>query len=597
LPQAPGLVPTAQPSLTGTPEVSLPVPVDAFGGAIGHAIQSFGTDLTHATNEIWQQVVANKNLQNETEAKNADAQYMMQAGIKNEEFKQREGLNAGPDALAKHITDLNDLRTSLRGSLNPAAARMYDGSSLSNMGSYIRLASGYSGTQMKVANNNAATSRKEIIKNNIEADPNDEVTFHRGTQALRGENSRLADNGGWSPDQLEATNQSDVSDYWSKRIASLSKTDAIGAQKMLDTATKNKAITPTDAGRVTATVQQQFDTQGSRVITNKVLADRRAGEEEADKPVDTYIDAGMKEADKLGLDPARLEEFKDRVRTSIMTKYKQQKSIETDSDNQNVRTIGKALIKANAEGQSPTTLEELKGIDPAVSPAWDAISRDPRKQQAILKQLEHNAAGTNRIPTTQANLMLFHQYKGMSLSPDDDKRASFMAQNFGADNRLSLPQRDHLMNIQERMQKNQYDDPRVVRALRILAPDMRGADVKYPIDPKKDPQNYFQFVGGLADSLEQYKTDHPGKMPSPDEVKQIGSQLMQEQASHWWQSHEAFYQMQAGTDDQNRIRALPFWKGITPDEGKINRYYRAELYQQKYGGSASRSSSKVPDQP
>ncbi len=597
MPQAPGLVPTAQPSLTGTPEVSLPVPVDAFGGAIGHAIQSFGTDLTHATNEIWGQVVANKNLQNETEAKNADAAYMMQAGIKNEEFKQREGLNAGPDALAKHITDLNDLRTSLRGNLNPAAARMYDGSSLSNMGSYIRLASGYSGTQMKVANNNAATSRKEIIKNNIEADPNDEVTFQRGTQAIRGENSRLAENGGWSPEQTEATNQSDISDFWAKRIVAKSKTDAIGAQKMQDTAIKNGALTPIDAGRVSQTVQQQFDTQGSRVITNKVLADRRAGEEEDEKPVDTYIDAGMKEADKLGLDPERLEQFKDRVRTSIMTKYKQQRSIETDSDNLNVRTIGKALIRANAEGQSPTTLEELKGIDPAVSPAWDALGRDPRKQQAVLKQLEHNAAGTNRIPTTQANLMLFHQYKGMSLSPDDDKRASFMAQNFGADNRLSLPQRDHLMNIQERMQKNQYDDPRVVRALRILAPDMRGADVKYPIDPKKDPQNYFQFVGGLADSLEQYKTDHPGKMPSPDEVKQIGSQLMQEQASHWWQSHEAFYQMQAGTDDQNRIRDLPFWKGITPDEGKINRYYRAELYQQKYGGSASRSSSKVPDQP
>ncbi len=584
MPQAPGLVPTAQPSLTGAPEVSLPVPVDAFGGAIGHAIQSFGTDLTHATNEIWGQVVANKNLQNETEAKNADAQYMMQAGIKNEEFKQREGLNAGPDALAKHITDLNDLRTSLRGNLNPAAARMYDGSSLSNMGSYIRLASGYSGTQMKVANNNAATSRKEIIKNNIEADPNDEVTFKRGSQAIKGENSRLAENGGWSGDQLEATNQSDVSDYWSKRIASLSKTDAIGAQKMLDTATKSKAITPIDAGRVSATVQQQFDTQGSRVITNKVLADRRAGEEEDDKPVDTYIDAGMKEADKLGLDPERLEQFKDRVRTSIMTKYKQQKSIETDSDNQNVRTIGKALIKANTEGQAPTTLEELKAQDPAVSPAWDALGRDPRKQAAVLKQLEHNAAGTNKVPTTQANLILTHQYKGMALSPDDDKRANFMAQNFGADNRLSLPQRDHLMNLQERMQKNQYDDPRVARALHILTPDLRGAD--YPVDPKKDPQNYFQFVGGLADSLEQYQTDHPGKMPSPEEVKQIGSQLMQEQHASWWQSHEAFYQMKAPEGDQNRIRALPFWKGATPDQGKINRYYRAELYQQKYGGKA-----------
>lgn len=585
MPQVPAasLVPDVQPSTSGAPNVDLPVPVDAFGGAVGHALQSFGTDLTSAGNAIWQQAMNMQNLQNETAAKDADAKYMMQAGVKNEQFKLLEGTNAGPEALAKHIQDLNDTRTALRANLNPAAARMYDGSSLSSMGSYIRLASGYSGTQIKVANNKASQSRVDMLSNRVGDNPEDEVGFQRSVAAQKAEIEDQGRQGGWTKDQVEATKEDTVSTTVAKRVVGLSKTNAIAAQKMLDSAVKSGDITPVDASRVGATVKNQFNDQGSRVIADKVLADRRAGEEEDDKPLDTYIDAGRKEADKLGLDPERSQEFKDRVEAAITIKYKKQRAIETDSDNLNVRTIGKALLKSNAEGQYPTTVEELKGIDPAVAPAWDAISRDPRKQQAILKQLEHNAAGTNRVPTSAQNLILTHQYKGMAQAGDDDQRAKFMAQDFGTDNRLSLPQRDQLMNLQDRMRKNQYDDPRVARALHILTPDLRGAD--YPVDPKKNPTDYFQFVGGLADALEQFQINHPGQTPKPDEVKQIGSQLMQEQASRWWQSHEAFYQMQAPTEDKERIRALPFWKGVAPNDSKVDRYYRAELYQQKYGGS------------
>ena len=46
--QVPGLVPDQTPSLGGSPEVSLGVPTDAFGGAVGHALSGLGHDIEGA---------------------------------------------------------------------------------------------------------------------------------------------------------------------------------------------------------------------------------------------------------------------------------------------------------------------------------------------------------------------------------------------------------------------------------------------------------------------------------------------------------------------------------------------------------------------
>src|SRR5882757_2468059 len=130
MPQVPGLVPDQTPSLGGSPEVSLGVPTDAFGGAVGHALSGLGHDIEGASDKIWAQAMNMQSLQNETEAKNADAEYMTKAGILHEKFKVLKGNNASPEALEAHIKQLQDLRVETRKGLsNPATQRMFDGSS------------------------------------------------------------------------------------------------------------------------------------------------------------------------------------------------------------------------------------------------------------------------------------------------------------------------------------------------------------------------------------------------------------------------------------------------------------------------------------
>jgi hypothetical protein len=590
MPQAPNvsLVPTAAPSTSGAPGVGLEVPVDAFGGAVGKALEGLGGAVEQGSDRIWQRAMDMQNLENETRAKDADAQYMIQSGKMHADFLNKEGLNAGPKALEDHINDLQKLRTDLRGNLNPMAAKMYDASSLSFMGRNIFNAAGHSGQQMKVAANNASSSRIDLAQTNMGDNPTDEISVQRSKRVIETEVDRQADLNGWSDDQRDATKADKVSQANAHRIVGLAKTNAIGAQTMLDNAVKSKAIKPQDAERVQGTVQNQYREQGSRIIADKVLADRRDGADgEDEKTEQDYVDAGLKEAEKMKTDDPL---FKDFVRDRILTQYKKQKMIETDTDNQNTVTIGKAMLKANGEGMYPTSLEELKAIDPGVSSAWDGLGRSPGKQQQILSQLQRNASGASKVPITPENLTTFHQYKGMSFSPDDDTRAAFMAKDFASDPKMAISQKNALMNLQDQMRKQSQADPRVARALRILGPDMQAAGVD-----RKTPDDYHQFTGALADSLEQFQTDHPGKMPSTEEVRTLGAQIMQEQNNHWWQMHQSFYQMQAPDEVKEKLRSDPRWKskGITPNDAMLDRIYRADIFRKRYGGSAKANTDET----
>lgn len=605
MPQVPGLVPDVNPSMEGTPNVSVPVPVDAFGGAVGQAVATMGHDISHDSDQIWQRAVDIQNLNNETAAKDADAQYMIQSGKLHADFLNKEGTNAGPEALAQHIQDLQKLRTDLRAGLNPMAARMYDASSLSFMGRNIFNAAGHSGQQMKVAANNASTARIQIAQTNMGNDPTDEVGVQRASRVIQSEVEAQGRQNGWSQDQIDSTKQMQVSTGIAHQIVGMSRTNAIGAQRALDAARKNNLITASDADKVQATVQTQFRDQGSRVIADKILSDRRAGEDgEDEKTEDDYVQEGLAEADKYNSDDPL---FKDYVRDRIITQYKKQKMIERDTDDQNVTTVGKALMKANSEGMSPTTIEELKAIDPAVSSAWDSLGRRPQVQKQILNQLQRNASGASRIPITPDNLQQFHMWKGIALSGDDDARAGFMSHNFATEPKMAVSQKNALMNLQDQMRKQAQNDPRVARAEHILGPQLQSAG----LHDSNNKQDLWTFRGALADELEQFQTDHPGRLPSTDEVKTIGSRLLQEQATGrpgWFntaniglgdvgtQEQETFYKIKAPDELFEKIKADPAWarKGIIPNRDMIDRQYRSELWRRLYGGKAPEDKTNFP---
>lgn len=585
MPQAPPLLaPTAAPSLQGTPEINLPVPVDAFGGAVGKALEGLGGSLEHVSNDIWQRAMEMQNLQNETSAKEADAQYMIKSGMLHADFLNKEGENAGPQALADHIQKLQDLRTDLRAGLNPMASKMYDASSLSFMGRNIFNAAGHSGQQVKVAANHAADSRIQAASNDIGDKPTDEGTFQRQRRVIESEVEAQGRNNGWSEDQTNETKSEAVSTAYAKRIAGLSRTDAIGAKAMFDQASKAGALTPVNQSRVEATVQSQFRQQGSRGISDKILGDFRNGGD-ADKTEQEFIDEGVKEAEatkeRLGItDPL----FTDFVRDRISADYRRQKAVARDGEQASEQTVAAALMQGNKEGILPKSVDELKLVDPSVAAAWDNLK--PTTQRKYMSALAQNASG-EKVAWTDQSLRSYQQLKGMA----HDAPVEFLAHDVIADKMPSSAKRE-LINLQQRLKSQSDADPRVGRALQILGPDLQAAG----IDKKSDLDGYRQFTGALADQLDQFQHDHK-KVPSMEEVRTMGAQLMQAQAtgrSGWipfTKETAPAYQMPVPDEERTRLRNDPYWNhnNIQPNDAMIDRIYRAQKFKELYGGTSGKT--------
>lgn len=583
MPQVPGLTPSVSPSMSGAPEVSLAVPTDAFGGAVGHALQGLGQGIEQASDRIWQRAMEMQNLQNETQAKEADAKYMMESGKLHADFINKEGQNAGPEALAKHIQDLQDLRVSTRSGLNPMAAKMYDASSLSFMGRNIFNAAGHSGQQMKVSANNAASARIDTASNNIGENPKDDIGFQRGVRVIESEVDRQADLGGWTPEQRQATKELQVSQASAKRIVGLARTDAIGAKSMFDSATKSGALSPVDASKVEATVQSQFRLQGSRIISDKTLSGLRSGDE-TDKTEQDYIDAGTKEAEdtakRLGIeDPL----FKDFVRDRISADYRRQKAVERDGEQAAEQTVAAALTTGNKEGILPKSVDELKLINPEVASAWDHMK--PTAQRRYMTALKNNANGDPQHETEET-LRNFQTIKGQA----HDDPVQFLARDIVSE-KLTNSSKKNLINLQLRLRSQSDQDPRVNRALGILSPDLRAAG----IDKTSSKDDYYQFVGALQDQLDQFQKDHK-KVPSMEEVRTMGAQLMQEQVTGrarflgMGTEKTPAFQLPVPDEERTRLRNDPYWSshGITPNDAMIDRIYRAQKFKELYGGAAKK---------
>src|SRR6266478_1807751 len=229
-PQAPDLVPSMAPTTSGVAGPSLAVPIDAFGGAIGHALSGLGQAVETASDRIWTRAMEIQNLNNETEAKTADADYMMKAGMEHANFSSLTGTQAR-DAFPGYMKKLQDMRTEAREGLsNPMAQKMFDASSLSVMGRTIFNGAGHAAQQAKVAANGASQARIDQMSDGIGSVPTDELTYQRYTRGITAETRSMGQQNGWEPDQTEETVKQNVSGAVAKRIAGLAKTDAIGAQ-------------------------------------------------------------------------------------------------------------------------------------------------------------------------------------------------------------------------------------------------------------------------------------------------------------------------------------------------------------------------------
>lgn len=286
-------------------------------------------------------------------------------------------------------------------------------------------------------------------------------------------------------------------------------------------------------------------------------------------PLSAKVDMGTRMATAQAPDDPTFPDF---VRDRISADYNRVVQVKRDDQYQARQTIETALMGQEG-GKLPTTVEELQS-DPKAAAAWEGL--EPSAQRRYMGVLARNAKGDHAW--TDEGLRQYQTIKGQAqVDP-----ASFLDYDVvGTD--LPNSAKRELINLQGRLKGKAEGDPRVQRALNILKPDMQAAG----IDPK-DKDGYYQFTGALSDQLATF-SDENKRPPKIDEVKLIGSRLMQSQkvpGMLWGTNDTPTYTVPVPKDEAEKIKADPAWAklAITPTDQQIQRIYTRKLYNDLYGG-------------
>lgn len=270
--------------------------------------------------------------------------------------------------------------------------------------------------------------------------------------------------------------------------------------------------------------------------------------------------------------------FPDYVQQRIETDHNQQIAIKRDDEFNNRQTVETALMGGQS-GKLPTTVDEITA-DPKQADAWNKLL--PSTQRRYMNVLAHNAKG-DFAPTAEG-LVQKHKLIGMATADP----ASFVDQDI-VDLQMPLSWRNELMNLQDRIRKGAGGNPAVNHALSVLEGDMDAAKVVYN-GKDKDNDNYYKFVGQLADQLASAQQINQ-RPPKDEEIRTIGNRILQvtNPDRHWWQSEVRTYQTPVPEEEVPKIQAdyAAEHNGLQPTDLEIQRRYMARQYQKLHGKSVS----------
>jgi hypothetical protein len=350
-------------------------------------------------------------------------------------------------------------------------------------------------------------------------------------------------------------------------------------QYMEETGSFNDAAAKWFSGKTLAEAGNRKDAHGTTVPgyvsnVNAILA-RNA-------PLAQKITEGTKLASASAPDDPT---FPDYVEQRIKTDHDRTVAIKRDTEFQNRQVIEDGLM-GGKDGKLPTTVEELTNT-PEKAQAWQDLL--PSNQRRYLNVLSRNAKGDTNW--TDTSLREYQRLKGQAMADP----ASFLDMDVVGTELPNSAKRE-LINLQGKLKGKAEGDPRVARALNILAPDLVAAGID-----KRNKDEFHQFTGALADQLQQW-ADENKKPPPAAEVQLIGRRLLQTQTQPgWlWNSKTPTFQVPVPTEEMEKIKQSGEWSkmSITPTPEQIQRIYTRALYQKLYGGTTKQQpGAQAPGSP
>jgi hypothetical protein len=565
MPTAP-LTPQQPASVNATPELSIPAPIEAFGGAIGHAISGLGTAVEKSGDEIWQRAMQLQDLQNRSEVDKADAQYMETAGKIHADFSSLQGENA-TKAFPKYIQDLKAAREGLRDGLsNPMVQKMYDSQTLSTMGRTIFNGAGYAGTQAKVARYDTLNAKQTSLIS-MAATSNDPATV----EAVRGrlgavvaEKHALKGTPDAASDEMMIVNSSLNSNVVTHKAFS----DPVGAFDDLEKLHDEGKLTSDDYDKAYSKIAPRRMAQLVDNTANDVWNSGVKGGEQQ-KSLKEMQDAVREKMKAIAPDDSLAQQHAVNQLEHI---YNQDKSAMTAEKNQNIQTIDAAI--ATGEVKSDRDLMN----NPATAHAYDNLPA------SIKTALPAKINGYKRAVDENENQQNYTKLVGMARSGDPDAVAQFMDTDIMTQ-KINEPAKRALLGLRDQILKHDAVDSRVSRAMGWL----RGGAgsqleaLKIYRRNKDDPDDYDHFVGSLHLALEDWQTTHGKPASQQDVIEKIGPTLLKGRGDAGWFSRETHEFNSPPQEIVDQLQAAAVKRNEPPlSDRELQRIYVQALLKKHY---------------
>lgn len=566
-------VPDATLQLQATPDVHVNTPEAAFGGDIGRALGTLGQATQQAGGEIYQRAIALQDLNNESDARVAAADYMEKAGVLHADFSSKSGRDAGPEAFQQYTQKLSDLRMKVREGLgNPMAQRLYDADSFSTMGRTIFNGAGHSAEQMKLYALGASKAQGEAALNQIMGAPKDERTYQAGA-ALNEKAARWRSTAnGESPEQIDQAGAIARSDAAAARITGLAWTNPDIAKQLLDKAIEDKTLRGEAIPKLQELVDKNLYTHQSAVIANDQMS----------KPgtLSERVAAGRAAAAKVTDDPL----LADHVESQIVTRDRTNDFVQKQTQITAIDTINDAIEHTK---KPLLNLQDLKTISPEVSTAVDALNATG--QLRVQKQLEVMAKHDNNpSPARDAN---FQKLSGLAYSNPSTFLDTDM---YGKD--LQADRREDLISMQHKLAKGgKLDNPEL--HVTLTNPVIQQALSDAGINAKDTPDDYHKYAGALAQAINERRSE--GKPLSYKDSEDLAKSLLADHVTKgtWWNGSEKIYTtIDRGLPikDANRIRAALQAKGMPAADINVQQVWFRSLFLQANKPNENTVQPKAP---
>jgi hypothetical protein len=578
MPQVPyNPAPSVGPSGQSTPFLRVPGAIEeASGVGVARAVSGVGREISQAGDMLAQQALHMQHMVNETDAKNADVDVMVQIGQAASEFDALEG-----DQAVKKLPEYQERVKKIR---QDALANMPNGMSRNMLDQSISRRVGFAlvdfghkaGTQAKLSNKAARSARVETAVS--EADFSRPGSVMMADQTLTSELTQDGEEAGQKPEvianNIRKARQTMIANGIMKNAYTkpeLAK-DAFDRYKdQLDEQHQNVVEQKVNQGM--ANVQSRGVQQE---IFQKLGINGESGEgklQDALKEAEKYIE-------KYGKDNPY---YADALHSRIKTNYATVTGAFRDQQHGDMNSLGQ-FIGGKSSDDRIMSMDAIMGptADPKMSAAFSKLTQ--QNQRTVSKWVTENARGNFEMSPEQTKRYL--ELKGQLNDPSNWQEFyeagpdAIMKEKFPS--RYSM----ELLNAQNKIGKEPPTYNNIVNtSIRDpgVAAQMLAAGISPTPDTNSKKQLYFAFRGALEDA----QRDWQGEKKTPargEDLQKMVSKLLVKNGGGWFSSGSFSFdfggiptEMKAMAKDALRDAGVK-----EPTEQQIARYYAHTMYKRAF---------------